>query len=168
MRIFNENNLLCVSNKTMLETLSPIIVFFIIYAGLKMFRGLFCCQRTSSGFWSEDSEIECMGKEPFYVIIISSKDFYETLTSEIKVLKTNNAFAVIVVNDDDIYSEYTNRVKEIVRSLLKENNEEQYHPIIAFKTSQEYKNNFIEDFEDVCYLDELNSPKDLLVAECPA
>lgn len=141
----------------MIEALSTVVVFFLIFVGLKMFKG-FCCY----GYGSEDG---CSGKAPFYVIFISSKEKVEDINNQIENLITKNAHVVIAVNDADIDSEYTQKVKDIVKSLLSRCLS--YHPVLVFKTSEAYQNFFLEDFEDVCVYEDFESPEDFFVRDCP-
>lgn len=141
----------------MIETLSVIAVFFIIYIGIKMFRG-FCCR--------SNIVRKCAGKEPFYVIIVASADYEEDLIKEIRRLQTKNRFTFIIVNDADVHSNYTRRAIDLARSMLMDNKNESYHPILAFKTTTEYRERFSEFFGDVCILEDFSSEQ-VLVYRCP-
>ena len=145
-----------------IEPWNVFFVFFIIYFGLKMIRGLCCCKRRFDQ-WKEG---ECDGKEPFYVIIVATKDSSKTLASQIKSFsKTGGtSFALLIVNDTDCESEYTKRAIELVQSMLKNKH---LHPILAFKTNPKYKTHFSGFFPDVCILEDFSSPEEMLVYRCP-
>jgi len=146
----------------MFETLSVFILFFIIWFGLKMFRGCFSCSDIVES-WNYDI---CNGKEPFYVIIVASSDYEKELIKEIKCLRTKNRFTFIIVNDAEVRSEYTRRAIDLARSMLMNNKKERYHPILAFKTSVEYQEYFSKFFGDVCILEDFSSDQ-VLVYRCP-
>ncbi len=145
-----------------MEPWNIFFVFFIIYFGMKMIRGLCCCKRRFDQ-WKEG---DCGGKEPFYVIIVATKDSSETLASQIKSFsKTKGTtFALFIVNDKDPKSEYTQKAIELVRSMLKD---KEMHPILAFKTNSEYQTHFSGFFPDVCILEDFSSPEEMLVYRCP-
>ena len=148
----------------MFETLSVFIVFFIIYVGFKMVRGFCRCSDIVKS-WNHDDL--CSGKEPFYVIIVASVDHERELIEEIKRLKTKNRFTFIIVNDTNVRSEYTRRAIDLARSMLMNDNKEIYHPILAFKTTIEYREYFSKFFGDVCILEDFSSEQ-VLVYRCPA
>jgi len=104
------------------------------------------------------------------VIIIATKDTSETLTSQIKALKTTGgtSFALMIVNDTDADSEYTEKAIELVQSMVQSMlKDKQLHPILAFKTNTTYKTHFSGFFPDVCILEDFSSPEEMLVYRCP-
>lgn len=153
----------------MFETLGAIIILLLIIAGFKMFRGCMCYFRSCGSVYERDSDEElCDGKYPFYMIIITTFKYSMEITEKIQKCKNNNSFVVIVVKDDNIYSDYTEQVKKIVQSLLNNNNIDEYHPIIAFKTSEEYVDHFLDEFPEVCMITNFDSLDAFQQKYCPS
>jgi len=152
----------------MFETLGVIIILFLIIGGFKMFRGCMCYYGSCGSVYEYNEEYYCKGSYPFYAIIVTSLENSVDTINKIKNLKTKNGYVIIIVNDENIYSVYTEQVKKIIKSLLSNNQLGKHHPIIAFKTSEEYKDHFLNEFPEICMLENIESLKIFEQKTCPS
>ena len=114
-----------------MEAIVAVLAVFAFYFVVKGIRGFF-----------GSNDPHCIGEKPFYVFVITSEENPENLVSEINKLCTGTkgfAYVVMIVNDTDPYSDYNKRAPAIIQSLLTENRDAGYHPILMFKTTKEYR-----------------------------
>jgi len=143
----------------MIDAVIAILAVIGIYFVAKIIKGLF-----------RSGDLHCSEEKPFYVFVITSEKNADSFVSEINNLciKTKDlAYVVMVVNDEEPYSDYNQKAKTIVRSLLTENRDTGYHPILVFKTSKEYRKVFSDSFHDICIVKDFSSARDLLFRKCP-
>lgn len=119
---------------------------------------------------SRSSRITCSEEKPLYIFVITSAENAYPLVSEINKLCTKTeglSYVIMIVNDKNPQSEYNKQAKTVVRSMLTANQHTGYHPILAFKTSKEYRKFFTKSFEDICIVKDFSRTQDLLFRNCP-
>lgn len=144
----------------MITAIIGIFILLIIWLIVRIFR---------LRIFASEADL-CLGEKPLYIFVITSAGNASPLVSEINKLCTKTkglAYVVMIVNDTDPHSDYSKRAKMVVRSMLIENRDTGYHPVLVFKTSKEYRKFFTKSFSDICIVKDFSQAQDLVFQKCP-